>query len=599
MDIKNKIKPLIIIFLCVFSGLFIYFLTSSIGEYQNQVEEADKFKQKVKTEMITITAPDGVKINAYFMISHENWAKNDHSVPFVIGCHGMSNNPFQLTNLAYTLVKRGYAVLLPEARGHGSNSGTTYFGGKEPWDIISLMDYIEQNEIFSSVNISASGIIGTSLGGLYATSTYVFESLGKGRLNALVSLAGPINVTRAVELYTSTPDALGNTNFLNNLTGTNDKNPITYINSTFPKNVALWHGTTDNTVDFRCSSEFFAIMNETGTRSDIEFQIFEGAGHEISGNSNAYRYAIAWVEKYILLNNTQPNDVIIYDGTLGSGHAQQFWNHLQTSCLLLIPILVFIVYLVKPSLFLTLTDEEMKDLALKHGNNSSPPSKEDKRNIFLIFLGIQFTAGLTGLYIVNDDILTELMIPAVMNTIFVGYLYKFKFTEELRIWCKQSLNWKVSLTWIAAIIISFSIYFAVPSMTTVKENTLTFGVRYMWFIPYVIVMLGLLFITTIFLARYFVSNNEIKKIRKTGPMISGVLVMLTALLFLFWNLSANLFGIPLGTLIVLGVFVLLPIADLFFQLLEKTAKSIIIGPLMIGLLVGLFVFSNYGIFFFF
>ena len=605
---QKKNKSLVLLVLVVFSGFFVYFLILTTNSYFTGVSEADAFKKEVRIEMVSITASDGAQINSFFLVSHENWEKTDHSVPLVIGCHGMGGGPLShMKDLAYTLVKRGFAVLLPEDRGHEASDVPTTFGSKEPGDIIGLIDYIETEDKFNCVNVSNSGVIGTSLGGLMGMSTYIFESLGKGRLKAIAIGAGPVNVTRAIELYTKTPDALGDNPFLGNLTGfEGDKNPINYINATFPSNVLIRHGTADTTVDFNCSTDFMAILDPDGTRPDIEFHIKYGAGHEVAGNAETLRNAISWIENYTIhaysASHTNVSDVeILYFDGFSTRHIKDFINNLQITSVLLIFIIPLSIYLIKPEIFKTKKDreiegdlEENKDL-----NKNRPPTKEEQVKIIIGFVLLQVIALIISLFIVKDDIITELMIPAVFGMAYVIFLYHYKFPKQTQEWSKQSINPKVGGIFIISTIIAMTIYHIIPNLPLVEQSMLFFGVRVTWFFPYIIALITVAFMSNVFLIRYLLSGKDFRKTRILEPFLNGLLMLTSLVIFLYWDLDADLFGIPMAIIIIFGVFLVFLIMDIIGQISEMALKTMIIVPILLTLIIALVVLSNYEIFYFF
>jgi len=612
MDYHNKIKSVVLVFLTIFSGFFIFYLSLTLINYNNGVSEANAFKEEVAIEMVTITASDGAQINSFFMTSHENMEKTDHSVPLVVACHGMGGGPLShLKNLAYTLVKRGFAVLLPEYRGHEASNVPTTFGSKEPSDIIGLINHIESEEKFNCVNISNSGVIGTSLGGLMGMSTYIFESLGRGRLKAIAIGAGPVNVTRAIELYTKTPDSLGDNPFLGNLTGLEgDKNPINYINSTFPSNVLIRHGTEDTTVDFNCSTDFMAILDPDGSRPDIEFHIKYGAGHEVAGNTETLKNAISWIENYTIHaysgshTNVTDVEIINFDG-FSTRNVKNFINNLQITCFLLIFIIPLSLYLIKPELFETKKDREIegefKSMGVNENesiNDREPPTKEEKIKVLIGFVLLQIIALVVSLFLVRDDILTELMIPAVLGMICVLVLYHYKFPKKTQEWCKQSFNPKVGAIFIISTIIAMSIYHIIPNLPFIEQSMLFFGVRVTWFFPYFVALITIAFMSNVFLVRYLLSGTDFRKTRILEPFLNGLLMLTSILIFLSWDLGADLFGIPLAIIIIFAVLVVFIVMDILGQIAELTMKTMVIVPILVSLITALVVLSNYDIFYF-
>ncbi len=65
----------------------------------------------------------------------------------VILLHGLADNRFGMTGYAELLLKRGFSVLMPDARAHGTSGGNlATFGLLESEDIHQWLDWLEQND---------------------------------------------------------------------------------------------------------------------------------------------------------------------------------------------------------------------------------------------------------------------------------------------------------------------------------------------------------------------------------------------------------------------------------------------------------------------
>lgn len=614
MDYRSKIKGVVIISLISISGIFTFFLISAVNDYTNSAKGAEAFRKDVKIEMITIEVNDGASVNALFMCSHDNWQKSDRSVPFVVACHGLSSGPFQMLDAAYTFANRGFAVLIPEDRGHESSSETFTFGSKEPWDIISLMDYVEENEEYNCVDTYNSGIIGESLGGLMGMSTYIFESQGKQRLKAAALGAGPLNLTRAIEWYTSTPEALGETAFMGNLTGEiGDKNPINYVDETFPSNVLLRHGTEDKTVDFRCSQDFYRKINPNGDRIDVRLDIKEGAGHEVAGNKETLKHMVSWIENYTIHANkasfTEVKEVnILRFKDFSSSDAFSFISNLQFACVLLIFLIPLSIYLIKPEIYETKRDKEIQVILQSDAEQKAfrKPPRSEKLMVLGGFIGIQVIVSLVAFFLIQEDVLTEVLLPAVFSMAYVLYLYYKKFPEDVKEWCKQSFNPKAGSIFIISALVSMTIYHLIPNIPLLEQSMLFFGVRVIWLFPYVIAMFTLSFMSNVFLSRYLLSGAKFSKIRLIEPFLNGLLVLSSVLIMLFWNLNGVINipqfgndGLPLVIIIAFLLAFIYILMDFIAQITELTFKTMVIIPIMLSLIAALLSLSNYDIFYFF
>ena len=253
----------------------------------------------IRIEIIRLTAPDGVKVKAYFIAQPDKWNADSATTSLIVLNHGQNGNPWNEMGVAYALAQRGFAVLLPEYRGHGTNNAPATYGNKEPWDVLGFLDLLEGDSQFDFINISNSGIHGGSMGGYMSTSAFIYETAGKGRFKALSEIAGPLNLSRGIDFQS--PDGfafLGTIPFNQNLTG---KDPIKYIakNPALYKNILIQHGDQDETVDYRCAVDFYRVLDPTQTRDDVIFTIFVGMGHGITKNIDALTNMTIWMEYHL------------------------------------------------------------------------------------------------------------------------------------------------------------------------------------------------------------------------------------------------------------------------------------------------------------
>lgn len=85
-----------------------------------------------------ITALDGTALKGWFIRPRE--ANGDA----VILLHGVSDNRMGMYGYGRWLVQNHYAVLIPDARGHGSSGGLASYGLKESEDIHHWVDWLEE-----------------------------------------------------------------------------------------------------------------------------------------------------------------------------------------------------------------------------------------------------------------------------------------------------------------------------------------------------------------------------------------------------------------------------------------------------------------------
>jgi hypothetical protein len=90
---------------------------------------------------IAITAKDGILLRAW---SIRPGSRNGNAV---ILLHGLADNRVGMTGYAELLLSRGFSVLMPDARTHGTSGGNlATFGLLESDDIHRWLDWLEQND---------------------------------------------------------------------------------------------------------------------------------------------------------------------------------------------------------------------------------------------------------------------------------------------------------------------------------------------------------------------------------------------------------------------------------------------------------------------
>jgi|SRR5208282_4146893 len=98
-------------------------------------------RQDSELTNIAIAAQDGTTLRAWSIRpNHDNGNA-------VVLLHGLGDNRFGMTGYAELLLSRGFSVLMPDARAHGtSGGGLATFGLLESEDIHRWLDWLGQNE---------------------------------------------------------------------------------------------------------------------------------------------------------------------------------------------------------------------------------------------------------------------------------------------------------------------------------------------------------------------------------------------------------------------------------------------------------------------
>jgi dipeptidyl aminopeptidase/acylaminoacyl peptidase len=105
--------------------------------------EAREMAQSHDSELtnIAITAQDGATLGAWSI------RPANSNGDAVILLHGLADNRVGMTGYAELLLSRGFSVLMPDARAHGTSGGTlATFGLLESEDIHRWLDWLEQND---------------------------------------------------------------------------------------------------------------------------------------------------------------------------------------------------------------------------------------------------------------------------------------------------------------------------------------------------------------------------------------------------------------------------------------------------------------------
>jgi hypothetical protein len=89
-------------------------------------------------ESVTLKTPDGLSLRGWFMLPPD--ANGDA----VVLLHGVSDNRLGMYDFATWLLKNRYAVLLPDARGHGLSSGFASYGIREADDIREWVNWLKE-----------------------------------------------------------------------------------------------------------------------------------------------------------------------------------------------------------------------------------------------------------------------------------------------------------------------------------------------------------------------------------------------------------------------------------------------------------------------
>jgi len=340
------------ILLSVFSIVAAITLNSERRAYLDQ--------ENITMEVISVPLDDGIVIKGLLYADKEDFTKIDGSVPTVLIIHGINGKKEYHFSKAFQLVKMGYAVVSVEQRGHGESGGFVAFLGKEPTDMVQVIDYIVANFKFS--NSSNLGLLAFSYGGGVASVLQAIEP----RIHACVlyhPMASVDNITNKIPFQ----NLIGKTPGIPDVEAIQDGFDVS--NTTNTKNLLLLHGADD---DLILPQDSQALHDQVGgaTRDDVDIEIRPGLKHgQNEGNTVSLKHTLVWLEHFFhnaSINITNREDEINYMEIIGN---QYPGNSISEELIWYSAIMMFfgLVLILVPSKLLPISKE------------NQPFSKEEKR----------------------------------------------------------------------------------------------------------------------------------------------------------------------------------------------------------------------------
>jgi fermentation-respiration switch protein FrsA (DUF1100 family) len=132
-----------------------------------RAEETDAMLKRTGAtkEDFVVRAPDGVELRGWKIrapSSNGNW---------VLVLHGVSDNRTGVLGHCEFLLRRGYNVVMMDARAHGESGGDKVtYGWKERYDTVAIT-----SALFSTENVHHFGALGVSLGAAIALQSAAVE----------------------------------------------------------------------------------------------------------------------------------------------------------------------------------------------------------------------------------------------------------------------------------------------------------------------------------------------------------------------------------------------------------------------------------------
>jgi len=248
-------------------------------------------EENIIYEKFSVRMTDGVSIKGVMYVDRNHYTFNNNSVPMVLMLNGINARKEDNINKAYQLVKRGFSVFSVEQRGHGESTGPSGFLGKEPYDMVEVLDYIDDQ--YNFLNISHIALFAFSYGGgigaiLQAIDNRIFTTV----------LYHPLT---SLDLFLSIfpfQNLIGTTSTINRLEEIQDAFDI--ANETNTENLLLIHGTGDTLIYPKSSIDFYSLLNGDN-RTDIELKLRPGLSHTANEyDQTSLKFSLAWFQYYYI-----------------------------------------------------------------------------------------------------------------------------------------------------------------------------------------------------------------------------------------------------------------------------------------------------------
>jgi len=246
-------------------------------------------EENIVYEKFSVRMSDDASIKGVLYVDSNHYTYNNNSVPMVLMLNGINSRKEDNINKAYQLVKRGFTVFSIEQRGHGESTGPSGFLGKEPYDMVEVLDYIENQ--YSFPNVTHIALFAFSYGGgigaiLQAIDSRIFTTV---LYHPLTSLDSFLSIFPFQNL-------IGTTSNVRRLEEIQDAFDI--ANETNTENLLLIHGTSDTLIYPKSSIDFYSLLNGDN-RTNIELKLRPGLSHSKNEHDQtSLKFSLAWFQYY-------------------------------------------------------------------------------------------------------------------------------------------------------------------------------------------------------------------------------------------------------------------------------------------------------------
>jgi len=256
--------------------LLVVFLTSSCEKIEDFVNRTFKSEDLVNisygidagnTMDVYLPAARGINTRVVFLIHGGSWYGGDKS---------------EFTSYANTLRSRGYAVVNMNYR--LVNQAGTVHVEQQLEDLKMAVNYVWDKAAEWGISHNF-GLVGASAGG-HLAMLYTYANNGDDKVQTVVSLAGPTNLT---DTRNASQQQMGLVIAVIGVSPT--VNPQAYVNaspiarvSASSKPTLIFHGRKDATVAVQQSIDLKATLDQANVKNKLV--IYEAAGHEVINGEN-------------------------------------------------------------------------------------------------------------------------------------------------------------------------------------------------------------------------------------------------------------------------------------------------------------------------
>lgn len=440
--------------------------------------------ENIDVESISVVMLDGVIIKGLIFVDKDLRENDTNSIPTILLHHGINGRKEHKLQIIYQYVKLGYAVVSIEQRGHGESDGPSSFLAKEPYDMVQVIDFLENNYAFA--NTTHIGVLGYSYGGGIGAILQAIDD----RINAVV-LYHPLASLEGLLENVPLQNLIGSTTQVTNIDNIQDAFDI--ANATNSKNMLLLQGELDIIISPQVTQDFYNHLNGTN-REDIF--LINRAGLTHAGNEEdiiSIKYGIMWFEHFFHNPSINITDLDTEISTFTLFNFNYPENNISESLIITSAILLFI----------GLSSMVIKSKILPYWNNlpmkididNSREGKEKYKKMLIYrtsgYLGAALISGII-FSILNRSFLYGYFVFYPILTIIIMFFFPSELHTNWKSEWKSSMNNNLlpSIYSLSIVIIPFVYFILFYNLVTSITLTFTIPMFRIDSIPYVFIGLG-------------------------------------------------------------------------------------------------------------